>query len=303
MRNTFIQTLLENAKQDPNIIFITGDLGFGVIEDFQKQLPNQFINAGVSEQSMMGMAAGIASTGKRVFVYSIGNFPTLRCLEQIRNDVCLMNNPVVIVSVGAGYSYGSQGYTHHALEDIAVMRALPNMNIYIPADSIESKSITNYLCKTKTPSYLRLGKAGEPILTNDNSKPISNEIIDIRSGDDGTILFVGPIGKRALAAAEILDQMNLKVSVASVPFVTDLDLDYLKYAAIKGPIITVEEHSTRGGFGSIILEALHQLDVAYKLKIVASTQQNLSEIGSQDYLQVKNGLDEKSIVDAFNSFR
>ena len=303
MRNTFIQTLLENAKQNPNIVFITGDLGFGVIEDFQKQLPDQFINAGVSEQSMMGMAAGIASTGKRVFVYSIGNFPTLRCLEQIRNDVCLMNNPVVIVSVGAGYSYGSQGYTHHALEDIAVMRALPNMNIYIPADSIESKSITNYLCKTKTPSYLRLGKAGEPILTNNDSKPIGNEIIDIRSGDDGTILFVGPIGKRALAAAEILDQMNLKVSVASVPFATNLDLVYLKNAVVKGPIITVEEHSTRGGFGSIILEALHQLDVAYKLKIVASTQQNLSEIGSQDYLQVKNGLDEKSIVDAFNSFR
>ena len=303
MRNTFIQTLLENAKQDPNIVFITGDLGFGVIEDFQKQLPNQFINAGVSEQAMMGMAAGIASTGKRVFVYSIGNFPTLRCLEQIRNDVCLMNNPVVIVSVGAGYSYGSQGYTHHALEDIAVMRALPNMNIYIPADSIESKSITHYLCKTKTPSYLRLGKAGEPILTNNNSKPISNEIIDIRSGDDGTILFVGPIGKRALAAAEILDQMNFKVSVASVPFATDLDLGYLKNAAANGPIVTVEEHSKRGGFGSIILEALHQLGVSYKLKIVASTQQNLSEIGSQDYLQVKNGLDEKSIVDAFNSFR
>jgi len=303
MRNTFIQTLLENAKQDPNIIFITGDLGFGVIEDFQKQLPNQFINAGVSEQSMMGMAAGIASTGKRVFVYSIGNFPTLRCLEQIRNDVCLMNNPVVVVSVGAGYSYGSQGYTHHALEDIAVMRALPNMNVYIPADAVESKSLTNYLCKNKTPSYLRLGKTGEPVLTNNIIEPINNKIVDIRSGDYGTILFVGPIGKRALAAAEILDQMNLKISVASVPFATDLDLIYLKNAAVKGPIITVEEHSKRGGFGSIILEALHQLNVPYKLKIIASTQQNLSEIGSQDYLQVKNGLDEKSIVDAFNSFR
>jgi transketolase len=303
MRNTFIQTLLENAKLDPNIVFITGDLGFGVVEDFQKQLPNQFINAGVSEQAMMGMAAGIASTGKRVFVYSIGNFPTLRCLEQIRNDVCLMNNPVVIVSVGAGYSYGSQGYTHHALEDIAVMRALPNMNVYIPADAVESKSLTNYLCKSKTPSYLRLGKTGEPVLTNNTIDPINNKIVDIRSGDDGTILFVGPIGKRALAAAEILDQMNMKVSVASVPFATDLDINYLKNAVVKGPIVTVEEHAKRGGFGSIILESLHQLGVAYKLKIVASTQQNLSEIGSQDYLQVKNGLDEKSIVDAFNSFR
>jgi transketolase len=303
MRNTFIQTLLENAKKDPNIVFITGDLGFGVIEDFQKQLPNQFINAGVSEQSMMGMAAGIASTGKRVFVYSIGNFPTLRCLEQIRNDVCLMNNSVVIVSVGAGYSYGSQGYTHHALEDIAVMRALPNMNIYIPADAVESKSLTNYLCKDKNPSYLRLGKSGEPTLNNDSRGVIDNKIVDIKSGNDGTILFVGPIGKRALLAAEVLHKMNVDVSVASVPFATKIDLDYLRSASTKGPIITLEEHSKRGGFGSIILESLHHLDVTYKLRIIASTQQNLSEIGSQDYLQIKNGLDEKSIVDAFNSFR
>ena len=303
MRNTFIQTLLENAKKDPNIIFITGDLGFGVIEDFQKQLPNQFINAGVSEQSMMGMAAGIASTGKRVFVYSIGNFPTLRCLEQIRNDVCLMNNSVVIVSVGAGYSYGSQGYTHHALEDIAVMRALPNMNIYIPADAVESKSLTNYLCKDKNPSYLRLGKSGEPTLSNNSKGVIDNTIVDIKNGNDGTILFVGPIGKRALLAADILHKMSIDVSVASVPFATEIDLDYLRSAATKGPIITLEEHSKRGGFGSIILESLHQLNIVYKLKIIASNQQNLSEIGSQDYLQIKNGLDEKSIVDAFNSIR
>jgi hypothetical protein len=109
------------------------------------ELPNQFINAGVNEQAMMGMAAGIASTGKRVFVYSIGNFPTLRCLEQIRNDICLMNNPVVVVSVGAGYAYGPQGYTHHALEDIAVIRALPNIQVVIPADPIEAKLVTKFL--------------------------------------------------------------------------------------------------------------------------------------------------------------
>ena len=161
MRDAFVETLLEEAKIDENIILITGDLGFGVLDKFQKELPNQFINSGVNEQTMMGMAAGIASTGKRVFVYSIGNFPTLRCLEQIRNDICLMNNPVVVVSVGAGYAYGPQGYTHHSLEDIAVMRALPNLEVLIPADPAETKSLTRFLTKSHSPSYLRLGKSNE----------------------------------------------------------------------------------------------------------------------------------------------
>ena len=132
MRDAFVKSLLEEARKDPNLILITGDLGFGVLDEFQQALPKQFINSGVNEQAMMGMAAGIASTGKRVFVYSIGNFPTLRCIEQIRNDVALMNNPVVVVSVGAGYAYGSQGYTHHALEDIAILRAIPNIEFIVP---------------------------------------------------------------------------------------------------------------------------------------------------------------------------
>lgn len=299
MRTTFMQTLLESAKKDQNIVFITGDLGFGVVEDFQRQLPNQFINAGVSEQAMMGMAAGIASTGKRVFVYSIGNFPTLRCLEQIRNDVCLMNNPVVIVSVGAGYSYGSQGYTHHALEDIAVMRALPNMNIYVPCDSIEAKALTNYLCKDKSPSYLRLGKSGEPILHKSDILINHSQTFEIRKGDKGTILFIGPIGSQVLAAAEILDKVGLGVSVISVPFTSNIDKDCLINAARKGPIVTVEEHSSRGGFGSIILELINNLNLDCKIKTISASQYNLHEVGSQAFLQKQNGIDAISISNAF----
>ncbi|MFN3077751.1 MAG: transketolase, partial [Alphaproteobacteria bacterium] len=150
MRDAFIESLLEEARKDQNIILITGDLGFGVLDKFQKELPNQFINSGVNEQAMMGLAAGLASTGKRVFVYSIGNFPTLRCLEQIRNDICFMDNSVVVVSVGAGYAYGPQGYTHHTLEDIAVMRALPNLEVIVPADPIEVKVVTKFLARTKS---------------------------------------------------------------------------------------------------------------------------------------------------------
>lgn len=301
MRETFMRTLLAEAKINSDLVFVTGDLGFGVIEDFQSSLPNQFINAGVSEQAMMGMAAGIASTGKRVFVYSIGNFPTLRCLEQIRNDVCLMNNPVTIVSVGAGYSYGSQGYSHHALEDIAVMRALPNMKIYIPGDSNECRELTKYLCISRSPSYLRLGRSGEPDITKGLNELGSNGIHEIVQGEDGTILFVGPIGHRVLAAEKLIRKVGKRVSVASVPLVSDFNHDYLIKIASKGPIVTVEEHSYRGGFGSHVLEILNSLNVKYRLKIVAAKMTNLSEIGNQNFLQNQNGLDENSIAKAFMS--
>jgi transketolase len=299
MRDAFVETLLDEAKIDENIILITGDLGFGVLDKFQKELPNQFINSGVNEQAMMGMAAGIASTGKRVFVYSLGNFPTLRCLEQIRNDICLMNNPVVVVSVGAGYAYGPQGYTHHALEDIAVMRALPNLEVVIPADPIEAKLVTRYLAGTKSPGYLRLGKSHEQNVNH--SKPIfaPGKLNEIIRGDTGTILFVGSVGTIAFKAAEELRKQGFSVSVASVPFVTSLDKEYLIAASKKGPIITIEEHASRGGFGSAILEFLSNEKIVASVGIVAAEQRNVSQIGNQDFLRQENGLHESKIIEKF----
>jgi transketolase len=299
MRDAFVETLLEEAKRDQNIILITGDLGFGVLDKFQKELPSQFINTGVNEQTMIGMAAGIASTGKRVFVYSIGNFPTLRCLEQIRNDVCLMNNPVVIVSVGAGYAYGPQGYTHHALEDIAVMRALPNLEVVVPSDPLEAKQITKFLVESKSPSYLRLGKSHEQILGEKKSVIEYGKVNEFLSGTDGTILFVGSIGKIALEAAEILASEGISASVASVPFISNQDIDYLRYAAKKGPIITLEEHAHRGGFGSSVLEFLNKEGITASVGLIAAAQHNLSQIGSQDFLRQENGINANSIVAKF----
>ena len=300
MRDTFVATLLEQAKLNKNIILITGDLGFGVLEKFQKELPNQFINSGVNEQTMMGMAAGIASTGKRVFVYSIGNFSTLRCLEQIRNDVCLMNSAVVVVSVGAGYAYGPQGYTHHALEDLAIMRALPNLEIIVPADPNETKQATNILVKTKFPSYLRLGKSNEKEITKGNSIEFGkvNELI---TGKNGTILFIGSIGEIALEAAALLLGEGIAVSVASVPFVSKLDENYLIESAKKGPIVTVEEHSNRGGFGSSVLECLNKEGFCALVGIVASSQVNLSQVGSQKFLREMNGISVANVVSKFKA--
>ena len=158
MRTAFARNLLEIAKVDSSVILLTGDLGYGVLDDFSSQLPDQFINAGISEQSMMSMAAGFASKGFRPFVYSIANFPTFRCLEQIRNDVCYMGNPVTIVSVGAGLGYGNLGYSHHAIEDIAIIRSLSEMQIYSPCDSNEVGYVLEKIMNENKPSYLRFGK-------------------------------------------------------------------------------------------------------------------------------------------------
>jgi transketolase len=299
MRDAFVKTLLEEAKKDKNIILITGDLGFGVLDEFQKELPNQFINSGVNEQAMMGMAAGIASTGKRVFVYSIGNFPTLRCLEQIRNDICLMNNSVVVVSVGAGYAYGPQGYTHHALEDIAVLRVLPNLEVVIPADPIETRIVTKFLANTNSPSYLRLGKSNEQTINQAEPAIAPGKFNEIINGESGTILFVGSVGVIALKAAKELHRLGFPVSVTSVPFMKSLDKEYLINASIKGPIVTIEEHSSHGGFGSIVLEFLCKENIRARVAIVAAEQRNLSQIGSQEFLREQNGINEINIIERF----
>jgi transketolase len=295
MREVFIESLLHEAREDKDIVLITGDLGYGILDQYRAELPAQFINSGVNEQSMMGVAAGIASTGKKVFVYSIGNFSTLRCLEQIRNDVCLMNNPVVIVSVGAGYAYGAQGYTHHALEDIAVMRALPNIEVVSPADSYETFHLTKMLCKISMPSYFRLGKSKSPKIHT--SKPSINfgDLVSVFDGVDANILFTGSVGTLAIEARQYLWQQGIDVGVISVPFLSSINPQQLSNLASNGPIITLEDHSSRGGLGGAVLETLASLRIFTKTSCVASNQINLSLVGDEDYLRVHNGISVEEI--------
>jgi len=158
MRNTFISHLTERAKENDKIVLIVGDLGYSVIEEFQKQFPTRFYNAGISEQNMASMAAGLASEGFHVFIYSIANFPTFRCAEQLRNDVGYHNLPVTVVTVGGGLSYGNLGYSHHAIQDLGLMRLFPEYTIAAPGDPIETKMCLDYLLKNPSPSYLRLKK-------------------------------------------------------------------------------------------------------------------------------------------------
>lgn len=158
MRNHFIDTLFSSAKINPDLYLMIGDLGYGVVDEYASSLPRQFLNAGIAEQNMVGMAAGLSSTGKHVFVYSIANFPTFRALEQVRNDVSYHQRSVTVVSVGAGLGYGVLGYSHYAVEDIAIMSALPHMTIYSPIDSRDAARCLEEIIERKSPSYIRLGK-------------------------------------------------------------------------------------------------------------------------------------------------
>jgi len=164
MRTTFIENLVKEAKKDKSIVLLVGDLGFNVVETFQEKFPKRFYNVGVAEQNMMSIAAGLASQGFKVFTYSIANFPTFRCAEQIRNDIDYHNFNVTIVTVGGGYAYGNLGYSHHAVQDYGLMRLFPNFDIIAPADPVEVESALRYILSTNGPKYLRLNKSNKIIL-------------------------------------------------------------------------------------------------------------------------------------------
>ena len=299
MRNSFVDALYEEAQKDENIILITGDLGYQLFDKFADNLPKQFINAGLTEQSMMSMAAGIASTGKRVFVYSIANFSTLRCLEQIRNDVCYMNKSVVIVSVGSGFAYGTLGYSHHATEDIAIMRSLPNMEVVSPCDKFEADVLTRMISHTQRPTYLRLGKAGEPDLHSNYPTMAFGKFVELTSGSDGYIFFTGSVGLVALDAKGELENLGKSVSIISVPFISQLDEEFLQKISTGKPIVVLEEHGKRGGLGSAFLEKFNELGIRADITHIAASQEEISLTGSQDYLREMNGISTKNIVAVF----
>jgi transketolase len=296
VRNTFAQTILEFAKVDPRIILITGDLGFGVLDDFQKLLPRQFINAGIAEQSMMSMAAGLASQGYRPFVYSIANFPTFRCLEQIRNDVSYMGNPVTIVSVGSGVSYGPHGYTHHAVEDLSIMRIFSNMRIFTPMDPEEVKKSLELILKQQEPAYLRLGKGGEENFTEAN---LNLDFNTIRRGSSGTICWIGSIGKVAIESGDLLSKSNVDVSLISMFAPTDECIAQMLMENLEKPVLTVEEHIVKGGFGSWVLEIASEINYKGRVATVGINSKNHSAIGSQSYLRNLSGLTKDQLANKF----
>lgn len=297
MRDAFVRRITELAQEDPRIMLVVGDLGYGVVDDFARLIPEQFLNAGVAEQSMIGVAAGLASQGRRVFVYSIANFPTLRCLEQIRNDICYHQRDVTVVSVGAGVAYGTHGYTHHAVEDIAALRALPGLRIISPADPAEAIAAADYTSASAGAHYVRLGKNGERVLHADASSLDIREPVLLRAGADASIVATGSIVENCLVAAEMLAaQHGLQCAVSSCPVVRPLSLEWLVSLDPSVPLITVEEHSREGGFGSIFLEFVNDHRLGLQITRAGLSNMNVSRLGSQAYLRSISGLDPDGLI-------
>ncbi len=298
MRTAFIETLLELARLDERITLVVGDLGFGVVTRFREELPKQFVNAGVAEQNMTGLAAGMALSGKIVFTYSIANFPVLRCLEQIRNDACYHDANVKIVSIGSGMAYGSLGVTHHATEDIAIMRALPNIAVVAPNDPVEARLATSAIVAHRGPCYLRLGRGGEPTIHSPNIDFQLGKSIRVRDGSDLTLIVTGGLLQNALHVADILREGGISARVLSVHTIKPLDtVAVLDAARETAAIFTLEEHSVVGGLGGAVSELLMEAEERpAKFKRIGLNDAFSSKVGDQDYLRAQYGLDTAGIL-------
>ena len=297
MRDTFIKELTQLAAEDNDLMLLTGDLGFGVFEEFRDLYPKQFLNVGVAEQNMTMVASGLALKGKKVFTYSIGNFPTLRCLEQIRNDVCYHDLNVTIVSIGGGFSYGSLGMSHHATEDLSIMRALPNMICVSPSSLQETKNATTALYQNSGPSYLRLDKS---FAKYDNQNDFNiGKAIKIKEGKDLTIISTGGILQEVIEASNLLEKQSIRCRILSMHTIKPLDIDAIKKACIDtAGIGTVEENNILGGLGGAVSEAC--LEGGFKPSFfsrIGMKDEYSSVVGDQYYLRKYYGLDSASIVE------
>lgn len=298
MRKAFIKTLEKEASRNPKIFLLTADLGFMLFEDFAKKFPLRFINMGVAEANMIGAASGLALCGKIPIVYSIGNFVTLRVLEQIRNDVCYQNANLKIVSVGAGFGYGFDGPTHYVTEDIAVMRSLPNMAVISPADPLEVGLATEKTIRHKGPVYLRLGKTGEPLIHKDKPRFTIGKGLILKNGKDATIISTGGITHNAISAAKILAKRNLQVGVISMHTIKPIDKNLIITTALETKMIfSLEEHSITGGLGTAVAEVLSEASLEnVLLKRLGIKNCCIQTIGSQKYLRDKFSLSAEKIA-------
>lgn len=297
MRDAFTRALMRQAAQDSRLMLVTGDLGFGVLRPFWETYPKQFVNAGIAEQSMTGLAAGLAKTGRTVLTYSIGNFPTLRCLEQIRNDCAYHGLNVKVVCVGGGFVYGSLGMSHHATEDMAIMRALPGVTVFTPGDPAEVEAIVPVMLRTPGTCYLRLGRGGEPML---HEAPVENwelpKALTLRQGNDVAILSAGGILTQTVSAGKLLEAQGVSAEVVSFPCLKPLDAEKIQKLTRRfRHIVTVEEHSVVGGFGSAVCEVAAESGNPCRIHRIGMADVYSTIVGTQQYLRGEYQMDDEAI--------
>ena len=299
MRDAFVRALMREAAADPRLTLITGDLGFGVLKPFWETYPDQFVNAGIAEQGMTGLAAGLARTGRTVLTYSIGNFPTLRCIEQIRNDCAYHDANVKIVCVGGGFVYGSLGMSHHATEDMAVLRALPGVTVFTPGDPAEVEAVVPVMLRTPGTCYLRLGRGGEPML---HDGPVTDwtlpRALTLRQGTDVALLSAGGILTQTVSAARLLQEQGVSAEVVSFPCIKPIDREKLiDLAGRFHHLVTVEEHNIVGGFGSAVCEVIAETGMPCRVHRIGMEDVYSCIVGTQQYLRSQYRMDDRAICE------
>lgn len=298
MRDTFVRTLVELAKENKNIELITGDLGFGVLKPYWEQVPDQFTNAGIAEQNMTTVAAGMALEGKIVFTYSIGNFPTLRCLEQIRNDCAYHNANVKIVCVGGGFVYGALGMSHQATEDIAILRALPDVVVMAPGDLVEAEECTKALAAYQGTAYLRLGRGGEKRIHDKIENFQMGKAIKVKEGKRIAIFSTGAIFEEVQGAYDLLVEDGYEPAVYTFPTVKPIDKEIIEQCSKDFElIVTCEEHNIVGGFGSAVAEVMAEMreKQAHLIRIGLNDRYAV-RVGNQKYLREQYGMSASEIA-------
>ena len=299
MRSTFIKTLVELARERENIFLLTADLGFKLFDEFRYEFPERFVNVGVAEQNLIGIGAGLSLSGKNVYCYSMIPFLILRALEFIRVDVCYQNLNVKLVGVGGGLTYGLEGMTHHAIEDIAVARALPNLTVAAPGDPVEARGIIRESVDYPGPLYVRLGGNNDPIIHNDDQEVSIGKGIVLQDGEDITLFCTGGALPASRAALEIVQKKKrLRPALISVHTIKPLDTRLiLKYARRSRAVFTIEDHSMIGGLGSAMAETL--LEQGYKglFHRIGLPDQYCQVVGRANHLKQVCGLTAEGIAE------
>ena len=298
MRNAFADEITLQGAGDPRVVLLSGDIGNKLFDKFKQLAPNRFFNCGVAEANMMSVAAGMALSGLRPVIYTIAPFTTTRCFEQIRVDVCYHQAPVVIVGTGAGLSYAELGPTHHSLEDLALLRSLPGMNVFAPCDEVELRLGLRAALQQDGPMYMRIGKKGEPVIHKGLAGFRLGKAITVREGDDVCLVSIGNMMPVVLAAADSLRDQGLSARVESFHTLKPLDTDRLKQIFDRYPLVAaVEEHSLLGGLGGSIAEWLAAQHAPRGRLICFGTDDVfMHEVGSQDYARRKFGLSAENIA-------
>jgi transketolase len=299
VRDAFSCELSKLAAENPDLFLLTADIGFQVFDQFRDENPDRFYNMGVAEANMMGVATGLALSGKCPYVYTIVPFLTMRAYEQIRTDVCIQNQPVKIVGVGGGVSYGRLGPTHHSLVDLAIMRALPNMTVIAPCDPLESRKSTRAIMDWSGPVYVRLGKNGEPDIYQGDYRFQIGKAVVMREGKDATLIATGSVLRFALETAQHLSGQGISVRIVNMHTIKPIDAEIILQAGEETKFIgTMEEHNIIGGLGSAVAEVLVESGCSCRMRRFGIKDAFCYKVGSQQYHLEQHGMSVQAISDS-----